>query len=326
MADGSDVRVTDEGALHKYRTEIPNTVIKGMKSRELSLQAKWLYVYLKSVAGEGRECWQSTATLVQGSGMGRGSISRAKQELLTHGLIKVTKGTRTNKDSDHISMVDIWQANMIEFSGVPIGNSGAHHEDTVKTAPHDSSVPRGNSTNSSVPGGNSGVPGGDQRRSLLRRSHEEEEEDLLPSVGDFGDAEILTSPSLTNGPVVAAPVKTKKAIKRNKWLDRGAWEATDQGEFFDLIIAQEHLWKDPAFVLNGPWWKAKDDQYGSWLTVERMRIEFAKMTGWVLTEGNHPPTSAGGWKTFITNWLKGAYSDYRREEARLRRQNHAPQH
>ena len=47
------VAIVDEGALHHYRTEIPNTVIRGIKSRALSISAKWLYVYLKSVAGDG---------------------------------------------------------------------------------------------------------------------------------------------------------------------------------------------------------------------------------------------------------------------------------
>jgi hypothetical protein len=107
--------VVDEGALHKYRTEIPNTVIRGIQGRELSLPARWLYVYLKSVAGDRGACWQNTTTLANGARLGRGTITNAKQELINAGLIAVeVKGQRYH-DTDRIRILDIWEAIMREF-------------------------------------------------------------------------------------------------------------------------------------------------------------------------------------------------------------------
>ena len=84
-----DVHVTDDGALHKYRTEIPNTVVRGTSSHRLRIYAKWLYVYLKSVAGDGLECFQSTTTLAGYAGHESHMVSAAKEELVRQGLIRV---------------------------------------------------------------------------------------------------------------------------------------------------------------------------------------------------------------------------------------------
>src|SRR5262245_2625445 len=108
--------IVDEGCLHKYRTEIPNTVIRGIKGRGLSLPARWLYVYLKSVAGDQGECWQNTTTLAKGAQLGRGTIASAKKELIRAGLIAVVSKGQRYHDNDRIRILNIWDANMREFT------------------------------------------------------------------------------------------------------------------------------------------------------------------------------------------------------------------
>jgi hypothetical protein len=99
------VSIVDEGALHHYRTEIPNTVIRGLTSRGLSIYAKWLYVYLKSLAGAGSTCWCSPATMAQEAGMSRGQVSAATQELVAHHLITVTQDTPPHRAADDLRIV-----------------------------------------------------------------------------------------------------------------------------------------------------------------------------------------------------------------------------
>ena len=108
--------ITDEGSLHKYRTEIPNTVVRGLKSRPLSVYAKWLYVYLKSVAGDTGECRQGTTALAQGSGISRAQVSRARHELVAAQLVHIAPGRRPYRDTTHIRINDIWLQNMQEFA------------------------------------------------------------------------------------------------------------------------------------------------------------------------------------------------------------------
>ena len=112
-----EIHVTDDGSLHKYRTEIPNTVVNGYRSRDLSVYAKWLYVYLKRVAGDKGQCTQGTTTLMRGAGFSRGQIVKARQELQRSGLIRVSAGTRKNRDTLTMHITDIWLENMQEFGG-----------------------------------------------------------------------------------------------------------------------------------------------------------------------------------------------------------------
>src|ERR1700704_6370277 len=103
--------IVDEGALHKYRTEIPNTVIRGLRSRGLSLPARWMYVYLKSVAGDQGECWQNTTTIASGAQLSRGAVSLAKKELIKVGLIALISKGKQYHDTDKIRILDIWDDN-----------------------------------------------------------------------------------------------------------------------------------------------------------------------------------------------------------------------
>ena len=120
--------VLDKGSLRRFRTEIPNTVVKGLRGRGLSLPARWLYVYLKSVAGDEHECWQNTTTLARGAQLGRGTVASAKAELIAEKLIAVVPGHRGNHETDRIYILDIWDENMREFASIP-RSSDEHDQD-----------------------------------------------------------------------------------------------------------------------------------------------------------------------------------------------------
>ena len=104
-----------DNSVKDWRTEIPNSIIKGSKA-DLSLYAKWLYVYIKSVAGENGKCWQSTKTLAKGAGMSAGKVSDAKKELRHANLITIEYGDHKKGKSDVIRICDIWVENYNEYS------------------------------------------------------------------------------------------------------------------------------------------------------------------------------------------------------------------
>lgn len=112
----------DDGYFHAYATVIPNTIVRGRRSAKLSLHAKWLYVYLKSVTGHGGVCFRSTTTIAREAGMSRTQVSVAKNELVAQKLIRVVHGKNPRRHADHIRLVDLWPENMQEFS-VPLANT-----------------------------------------------------------------------------------------------------------------------------------------------------------------------------------------------------------
>lgn len=163
---------SDEGGLRKFRTEIPNTVIRGVKSRGLSVHAKWLYVYFKSVCGDGTECYRTTSTIAEESGLSRTMVSTAKRELAAKGLIILTKSKNPNRQPDHVHIKNIWDMNMQEFS-VPLANALHELDNKEKQAHETHSVPLANAegmqrsiSERSVPLANASVLLANQRRSL----------------------------------------------------------------------------------------------------------------------------------------------------------------
>jgi hypothetical protein len=161
------MEVVDEGSLHKYRTEIPNTIVRGHLGRELSVHAKWLYVYLKSVAGDSGICRQGTSTLAKGSGMSRGMVSQSKAELLGARLIVVDKGNVSTRETDKIRIRDIWPMNMQEFATVHIMNS---HPEFVTPNVQNGDATTVHNMNTPVHDMNTPVHNMAARRSLRRRS------------------------------------------------------------------------------------------------------------------------------------------------------------
>lgn len=267
--------ILDDGALHKYRTEIPNTVVRGYKGRTLSVYAKWFYVYLKSVAGDGAECYQSTTTLAEQSGLSRMTISRAKHELLTHKLITITAGKRPQRDPDHIRIVDIWPENMHEFSQythqVHQSTTEVHQQTTESTSSYDSGVP---GVYSSVPGGYSSVPVVDTKKIPLRRSLEEKEKTLKHIHMHESDqiTDMQNTPGADN---VVAPTKVKRTPSKTHFPATSDLQAILKTSIFDTAfdtwyagtglpacLTQPNLERQwEAFALDA---QANDRTYASW--------------------------------------------------------------
>lgn len=139
--DKRNYLIQEEGSLKKYRTEIPNTVIKGECSKNLSVYDKFLYVYLKSVAGENGMSWQSTGTLSKNTGISTGKISECKKTLVNHGLINIKKGDNSKSQSDTITIIDIWVENMCEFRQVspPSSNEAPCSQNECPPSSHEPS-------------------------------------------------------------------------------------------------------------------------------------------------------------------------------------------
>lgn len=123
--------ITDHGDPKKYWTQIPNIVyLLGLKPFELTL-----YNHLKWAAGanfKGR-CTKSTATLARETGMGTGTISRAKTELekprkeLGNKPLIITKqvpNPKGGKPYQEIAITDIWKANILCFTSSSVEVDG----------------------------------------------------------------------------------------------------------------------------------------------------------------------------------------------------------
>lgn len=100
------------GDLRKYRIELPNLI----DDMELSIHAFRLYVHLKRVAGSEGECFQSTETLAKHCRMSTGMISNAKKELVSKNLIALQKRDRARKETDLITIVDLWPENFAAYA------------------------------------------------------------------------------------------------------------------------------------------------------------------------------------------------------------------
>jgi hypothetical protein len=98
-------------------TIIPNALIRGVGPYKVSPLARLLYAYIRSVTGEDGKCYQSISTLGQGPGIGRGHVPALKRELIAAGLIVVKPGKCPSRDTDVITVVDIWDANEALMNG-----------------------------------------------------------------------------------------------------------------------------------------------------------------------------------------------------------------
>ena len=127
---------------------------------------------------------------------------------------------------------------------------------------------------------------------------------------------LTTFESLTAAACTASTAAPPPPRQRSKWLRREQWEITGEGWFFDLLMQQQELWQDVAFVLNLDWWHKLDKVYPleeEWLVrqFDRMRVKFAA--------GYPRRTSAQGWKKFLTAWIEHEFAAMIREKKRERR-------
>ena len=128
-------------------------------------------------------------------------MSGAKHDLVRHHLITVTSGKNPRRDSDRISIQDIWPENMNEFC-VPIENTG-HTDNIVDGAEeYGVSVPIGNTqdtqcSNRELQCSNRelGVPVVAQKKISLRRSQEED-----PPIVPPGDTRLSTLDPISTKP------------------------------------------------------------------------------------------------------------------------------
>ena len=158
----------------------------------------------------------------------------------------------------------------------------------------------------------------------LERSKTREEEGVEACSTDEHAPQLALStppesaPALLPSPRQGARARQHKPPRASQWLSRAAWEGTDEGWFYDLLTTQDDLWQQPAFVLNLDWWHALDVVYaldGPWLLAQfnRMRVKFAS--------GYPRPTSAAGWKRFLTAWIDREFANQARETKRARSTN-----
>ena len=190
-------QIIDEGSLHTYRTEIPNTVVRGLRGQGLSVHAKWLYVYLKSVAGDHRECFQGTRMLAQGSGLSLGTITTAKKELQDAKLITLISGKHGAHSTDRIRIKDIWAANMQEFAlSVQQVNDEKHDGFLMEPEETDASVQQVNDDNAERSTGERSVQ--QVNRSVQQVNERRSQEEEPSKKGDPPvSTSVETSPVLT---------------------------------------------------------------------------------------------------------------------------------
>lgn len=304
MTHGS--RITEEGALHKYRTEIPNTVIRGLISQNLSIYEKWLYVYLKSVAGEKGTCYRSTTTMAREAGMSRGQVSAAKKALALKGLIVVGSGTNPRRDVDHIHMKDLWPANMDEYSVHEVNTQ----EDIKSKYICDEEVSSVHTVNSETDKtlaqcsySELGVHVVNQRRSL---EEEDKERDSLTTFESLPDAESEALPSAplpaTNG-VHAAVVEEKPRSKPIKPLADDDWL---KGVLLDYDTIPFAALNDDA------WWVDVSQPLESVFGKTWLNAEMGKISAYLRENPKKRPASASGWKRFVRSWLHRSYERERR--------------
>jgi len=106
---------------HIYRIEIPN-LIDDMDLHPFALR---LYVHIKRRSGDNGECFENSNNLAKACHMSTGTVSKAKRELVDHGLIQIVeKGIpKYGKRNHHIVVVDVWEKNYAKYKRPKIDHS-----------------------------------------------------------------------------------------------------------------------------------------------------------------------------------------------------------
>jgi len=112
----SQYKISDNGDLRNYFTQIPNII----DDSNLSVYSFRLYAHLKRVAGDSGKCWQNTTTLSKECNMSTASISRSKKELVELGFINIVekKGEHGGRQYHEITIVDIWDKNISNYKAI----------------------------------------------------------------------------------------------------------------------------------------------------------------------------------------------------------------
>jgi len=296
-------KIVDQGALKRFRTEIPNTIVKGIRGRGLSLPARWLYVYLKSVAGETGECWQNTTTLAAGAQLGRGTIASAKAELVAKKLIALEAGHRGIHETDRIYILDIWDENMCEFSAISRSGDELGTEADVLVTPSQEAE-RVQEVNPAVHHMNAAVqevnPAVHHMNALIRKKKEPNEEEPNEE-SCWGGAETNASapPPAAPVPGAATPAQKIHPLAADDWL----W-----------LLLQDYTPTIDATKLNDDaWWNAVSQPLEAVFSQAWLNAELGKMTCYLLENKAKRPASVPGWKRFVRAWLVRTYEQQRRQ-------------
>lgn len=130
-------------------------IVRGEKYRPLSVYAKWLYVYYKSVCGDSGVCFQATKVVAESTGISAGKVSQSKRELEDVGLIKIEPGNSLKGRSDKVRIIDVWSENLQAYAA-DNGLDSPHEPVETETAipesyadsPHESTGSRHESSGS----------------------------------------------------------------------------------------------------------------------------------------------------------------------------------
>lgn len=319
--------IVDEGPLHKYYTAIPNTVVRGTKSHGISIYAKWLYVYLKSVTGDGGTCFRSTTTIAQECGISRGQVSAAKKELVKQKLIAIQKGKNPKRDADQIRIKDIWVANMQEFC---VHNMNSLHEDEdqentelIHVSVHNTNTDTGQSsqyehqaaseftirTQSSQYEHQSSQY--ELKKIPLRRSHEEEEKErdsltTFESLHDAGSADASATV-----PAVACPDETALATQVPKPTKLVITPLAAE-DWLALLLTTYADTMNVAALNDDAWWIDVSQPLEAVFGEPWLNREFSKISAYLREKPAKRPASASGWKRFVRTWLHRSYEHDRR--------------
>jgi len=109
-------QVTDEGASHKYFWQTPNII----DDLDLDPYAFRLYCHYKRKAGERGTYKAGMRQIGKLCKMSAMTVSNARQDLVTRGLITVTSGSKAQGIPDTVKIVDIWPDNMARYATKPV--------------------------------------------------------------------------------------------------------------------------------------------------------------------------------------------------------------
>lgn len=255
-----DEHVTDEGDPKKYWTQIPNIVFElGLKPFELVL-----YAHLKRAAGANAngKCTKSTPTLVRETGMGAGTVSRAKLSLQTKRATlnnkplirtKETRNPRGGKKRHEIVVVDIWKENMARFA-----SSSVEIDSPIEQVPQKTEqVPEPSSTLEIKKNLLEEEPSEEKLNTPRGRAEGQVKPRAPKQTDPFAEdrADLLTLLIHTNGPLRTTGPQTK-AIN---WLLETGYSADECRRCFLYVTSQP--WRSNAVT-----WKTISDEIGAWKT------------------------------------------------------------
>jgi hypothetical protein len=292
-------KTTEDSGLHAFRTEIPNTVIRGLRSRGLSVHAKWLYVYFKSVCGDTKECYRTTSTISAESGISRAMVSGAKRELGKAGLITVTKAKNPNRQPDHVIIKNIWIENFQEFS-VLLANADEaaleeenSHEARTSILLANAEDEERSISERSVLLANTGVLLANQRRSLEEDPSKKEKDSLTTFESSLGAEAALPSPSI---PVDSPPKPKRPQVV--KPLSPESWTYALLQEYADSF--------DVDALNDQAWWQDMAKSLPEF-TKEFVSLAFADLANWLRLHPRRVPHSRKGWFQRMTTSLNYYY-------------------